>query len=83
MADPLKHRRVPPHKILTKAQGRMVMKNNHVADIETLPKIRYSDAVLLRMREEGQAMEVGDIVQIEREDLVAGTALTWRVIIDE
>ena len=61
----------------------MVMKNNHVDDIETMPKIRYSDAVLLRMREEGQAMEVGDIVQIEREDLVAGTALTWRVIIDE
>jgi len=83
MADPLKHRRVPPHTVLTKAQGRIVMKNNNVDDIERMPKIRFSDAVLVRMRAEGQAMEIGDIVQIERADLVTGTVLTWRVIVDE
>ena len=79
----MKHRRVPPHKVLTKAQGRIVMKNNNVDDIERMPKIRFSDAVLVRMRAEGQAMEIGDIVQIERADLVTGTVLTWRVIVDE
>jgi len=59
------------------------MKNNNVDDIERMPKIRFSDAVLVRMRAEGQAMEIGDIVQIERADLVTGTVLTWRVIVDE
>lgn len=83
MADPLKHRRVPPHTVLTKAQARVVMRNNNVDDIETMPKILFSDAVLVRMRAEGQAMEIGDVVQIEREDLVTGTLLTWRVIVGE
>ena len=59
------------------------MKNNNVDDIERMPKILFSDAVLVRMRAEGQAMEIGDIVQIERPDLVTGTVLTWRVIVDE
>lgn len=48
-----------------------------------MPKILFSDAVLVRMRAEGQAMEIGDVVQIEREDLVTGTLLTWRVIVGE
>ena len=43
----------------------------------------FNDAVLIRMRSEGQSMKVGDIVQIERDDLVSGKLITWRAIIDD
>jgi len=83
MADPLKHRRVPIHKVLTKAQSNLILKQQKVTDIERMPRILFSDAVLVRMRAEGQNMEVGDIVQIERDDLVSGRLLTWRLIVNE
>lgn len=83
MADPLKHSRVPVHKILTQAQGNLVLKRNNLNDTERMPKIMFNDAVLIRMRSEGQSMKVGDIVQIERDDLVSGKLITWRAIIDD
>lgn len=83
MADPLKHSRVPVHKILTQAQGNLVLKRNNLTDIEKMPKILFNDAVLVRMRADGQSMMVGDIVQIERDDLVSGKLLTWRAIVDD
>jgi len=83
MADPLKHRRVPIHKVLTKAQSKLILKQQKVNDIERMPRILFSDAVLVRMREDGQDMEVGDIVQIERDDLVSGKLLTWRLIVND
>ena len=83
MADPLKHNRVPVHKILTQAQANLVLKRNNLTDIERMPKILFNDAVLIRMRAEGQSMMVGDIVQIERDDLVSGKLLTWRAIIND
>jgi len=83
MADPLKHRRVPPHKVLTKAQSKIVLRKENVTDIKRMPRILFSDPVLVRQRQEGQSMEVGDIVQIERDDLVAGKTLTWRLIVNE
>jgi DNA-directed RNA polymerase subunit H (RpoH/RPB5) len=69
--------------VLTKAQGRLILKQQKVADIERMPRILFSDAVLVRMREDGQDMEVGDIVQIERDDLVSGKLLTWRMIVND
>lgn len=83
MADPLKHRRVPIHKVLTKAQGNLILKQQKVDDIKRMPRILFNDAVLVRMRAEGQDMEVGDIVQIERDDLVSGKLLTWRLIVND
>ena len=83
MADPLKPNRVPVHKILTQAQGNLVLKRNNLTDIEKMPKILFNDAVLVRMRADGQSMMVGDIVQIERDDLVSGKLLTWRAIVDD
>ena len=83
MADPLKHRRVPIHKVLTKAQSKLILKQQKVDDIERMPRILFNDAVLVRMRAEGQDMEVGDIVQIERDDLVSGKLLTWRLIVND
>lgn len=83
MADPLNHRRVPLHKVLTKAQSKIVLQKEKVADIKRMPRILFSDPVLVRQRQEGQKMEVGDIVQIEREDLVAGKILTWRLIVND
>ena len=83
MADPLKHRRVPIHKVLTEAQSNLILKQQKVDDIERMPRILFNDAVLVRMRAEGQDMEVGDIVQIERDDLVSGKLLTWRLIVND
>ena len=80
MADPLAHSKVPKHTVLTKAQAKLMMRNNKVDDIEKMPRILFSDPVLVRMRAEGKGMEVGDIVQIERRNLTLGTERTWRVI---
>ena len=83
MADPLAHSKVPKHTVLTKAQAKLMMRNNNVNDIEKMPRIFFSDPVLVRMRAEGQNMAVNDIVEIERFSLTNGTELTWRVIVDE
>jgi len=69
--------------VLTKAQSKIVLRKENVTDIKRMPRILFSDPVLVRQRQEGQSMEVGDIVQIERDDLVAGKTLTWRLIVDE
>jgi len=79
----LRHNRVPVHKILTQAQGNLVLKRNNLTDIERMPKILFNDAVLVRMRADGQSMMVGDIVQIERDDLVSGKLITWRAIVND
>ena len=83
MADPLAHSKVPKHTVLTKGQASLMMKNNNVTDIETMPRIFFSDPVLVRMRANGQSMEVGDVVQIDRDNLTLGTERTWRVIVND
>tara|TARA_B100002052_G_scaffold299162_1_gene335826 strand:- start:20744 stop:20995 length:252 start_codon:yes stop_codon:yes gene_type:complete len=83
MANPLAHKRVPKHTILSKTRGNKVLRDNFVDDIEKMPRIFFSDPVLVRMRAEGQNMAVNDIVEIERFSLTNGTELTWRVIVDE
>ena len=83
MADPLAHSKVPKHTVLTKAQAKLMMRSNNVNDIEKMPRILFSDPVLVRMRADGQNMSVNDIVEIERFSVTTGTELTWRVIVDE
>ncbi len=83
MANPLAHKRVPKHTVLTKTRANKIMRDNFVDDIEKMPRIRFADPVLVRMRAEGQNMSVNDIVEIERFSVTTGTELTWRVIVDE
>jgi len=83
MANPLTHSKVPKHTVLTKGQASLMMRTHHVDDIETMPRIFFSDPVLARMRADGQSMQVGDIIQIDRDNLSLGTERTWRVIVDE
>jgi len=59
------------------------MRDNFVDDIEMMPRILFSDPVLVRMRADGQNMSVNDIVEIERFSVTTGVELTWRVIVDE
>ena len=83
MANPLAHKRVPKHTVLSKTRANKIMRDNFVDDIEKMPRILFSDPVLVRMRADGQNMAVNDIVEIERISLTNGTELTWRVIADE
>lgn len=83
MANPLAHKRVPKHTVLTKTRANKIMRDNFVDDIERMPRILFADPVLVRMRAEGQNMSVNDIVEIERFSVTTGTELTWRVIVNE
>ena len=83
MANPLAHKRVPKHTVLSKTRANKIMRDNFVDDIEKMPRILFSDPVLVRMRADGQNMAVNDIVEIERFSLTNGTERTWRVIADE
>ena len=83
MANPLAHKRVPKHTVLSKTRANKIMRDNFVDDIEKMPRILFSDPVLVRMRADGQNMAVNDIVEIERFSLTNGTERTWRVITDE
>lgn len=83
MASPLTHEKVPPHRIMTKAQAAIMMKREKIDDIERLPRILYTDPVLETLRLEGQQMEVGDVVEIKRPSLTTVHKLTWRVIVNE
>ena len=83
MANPLAHKRVPKHTVLSKTRANKVMRDNFVDDIEMMPNILFTDPVLVRMRAEGQNMAVNDVVEIERFSLTNGVELTWRVIVNE
>ena len=83
MANPLAHKRVPKHTVLSKTRANKIMRDNFVDDIEMMPRILFSDPVLVRMRADGQNMSVNDIVEIERFSVTTGVELTWRVIVDE
>ena len=83
MANPLTHTKVPKHRILTKAQAKVVMRREHVDDIQRMPNILFTDPILEAMRLEGKGMAVGDVVEIERPSITTGTVMTWRVIVHE
>jgi DNA-directed RNA polymerase subunit H (RpoH/RPB5) len=71
------------NNLVIDTRANKIMRDNFVDDIEKMPRILFSDPVLVRMRAEGQNMSVNDIVEIERFSVTTGTELTWRVIVDE
>ena len=83
MANPLTHTKVPKHRIMTKAQAAVMMRREHVTDIQMMPVILFTDPVLEALRLEGKSMSVGDVVEIERPSITKGTVLTWRLISHE
>ena len=83
MANPLTHKRVPLHRVLSKAQAKVVLRREKVDDIESVPSILFTDPVLEALRLDGKQMEIGDLVEIARPSLTTVTSLTWRVIVNE
>jgi DNA-directed RNA polymerase subunit H (RpoH/RPB5) len=83
MTNPLTHSRVPLHRVLSKAQAKVVLRREKVDDIERVPSILFTDPVLEALRLDGKHMEIGDLVEITRPSLTTVTSLTWRVIVNE
>jgi|TARA_B000000557_G_scaffold160830_1_gene130469 DNA-directed RNA polymerase subunit H (RpoH/RPB5) len=62
---------LPYHEKLSMAQAKRELKALNI-DIEELPLIKISDAVLIDMEERGISIKVGDIIKISRNSKVAG-----------
>jgi DNA-directed RNA polymerase subunit H len=70
----------PKHEILTSVQAKRELSKVKIP-YENLVLIKYSDAALRSLRENGIATEVGDVVRITRNSMTAGDVLYYRKII--
>ncbi len=80
------HHLVPPHELLTEAEGAKVLAELGTA-IERLPKILSSDPGLktdsgyLKAREAHEVL-AGRLVRVRRPSATAGVAIAYRVLVD-
>lgn len=70
------HRAVPEHRKLDEDEAEQVLEK-YGAEKDDLPKIERTDAALKQMD-----IEVGDVIEIERDSPTAGKTTYYRVVIE-
>jgi len=73
--NPLKHRMVPNHEILSEDEVKNLLLEYNV-EKEQLPKIRVVDPTVVAAK-----AKVGDVMRISRESKTAGIAYYYRMVI--
>jgi len=77
-ANPISnHRLVPVHTKMNKKDSEELLAKYKVSTVQ-LPKILISDPAIAHLK-----CDVGDIVQVERKSPTRGTALYYRVVVNE
>jgi len=72
---------VPRHKLVPKTEKKRVFKVLGLNDKHILPKILISDPVIQAMIMEGVNVQLGDLIEIERESLTSGASLYYREVV--
>jgi DNA-directed RNA polymerase subunit H (RpoH/RPB5) len=70
----------PKHIKLTPAQTKKELKAINVS-LEELPLIKYSDAAITKLIEEGEEIQVNDVIKIIRNSKVGGMIPYYRRVI--
>ena len=73
--NPLKHRMVPNHEILSEDEVKNLLSEYNV-EKEQLPKLRVIDPTVVAAK-----AKVGDVIRITRESKTAGIAYYYRMVI--
>ena len=73
--NPLKHRMVPNHEILSEDEVKNILSEYNL-EKEQLPKIRLIDPTVVASK-----AKVGDVMRITRESKTAGIAYYYRMVI--
>lgn len=81
MMDPRDNIFVPRHKLVPKTEKKRVFKVLGLNDEHILPKILIGDPVIQAMVMEGVNVQLGDLIEIERESLTSGTSLYYREVV--
>jgi DNA-directed RNA polymerase subunit H (RpoH/RPB5) len=66
----------PVHIVLSDSAAKKELKREKL-DIEQLPWLKYGDAALVKLREEGSETEIGSVVRIERTSEVGGEGYAY------
>ncbi len=64
------------HVVLSDSDAKKELKQNNL-EIEQLPLIKYSDAALAKLRQEGSETSIGSIVRIDRKSEVGGEGYAY------
>ena len=64
------------HVVLSDSDAKKELKQNNL-EIEQLPLIKYSDAALAKLRQEGSETSIGSIVRIDRKSEVGGEVYAY------
>lgn len=75
--DIRQHRAVPEHRKLDEDEAEEILER-YGAGKDDLPKIERTDAALKQM----DGVEVGDVIEIERESPTAGKTTYYRIVIE-
>lgn len=70
----------PKHEKLSASQAKKQLKDINVS-LDELPLIRRTDPAILRLLEEGVAIEVGDVIKITRSSKTGGDVPYYRRVI--
>lgn len=73
--NPLEHRMVPKHEILSEDEVKNLL-SEYTIDKEQLPKIRVLDPTVVATK-----AKIGDVIRITRESKTAGRAFFYRMVI--
>ena len=73
----LNHRLVPAHSKLNKKESEEILEKYKVSAVQ-LPKIMITDSAITHLK-----CEVGDIIVVERKSPTKGTAVYYRVVVNE
>ena len=81
MMDPRDHVFAPRHKLVSKTEKKRVFKVFGLNDEHVLPKILITDPMIQAMVKDGVNVQLGDLIEIERESLTSGVALYYREVV--
>ncbi len=72
----LDHKMVPEHILLSEGEVKMLLAKYNISKGQ-LPKIKTSDPVCKEIN-----AKAGDVVKVVRDSLIAGKALSYRLVIE-
>ena len=66
----------PVHVVLSDTAAKRELKEKNLT-LEQLPLIKYGDAALVKLREEGIVTDIGAVVRIERNSTLGGEGYSY------
>ena len=70
----------PLHEVLTERQANKALKDTQMTR-ERMPLLKYSDAAIQHLIEQGTEVKVGDIIRITRHSLTAAEVYYYRRVV--